>query len=40
VLGLRDVLDDPDLLAPEWERKGALGAAASEPSGSGASRRR
>jgi hypothetical protein len=24
VLGLRDVLDDPDLLAPEWERKGAL----------------
>ncbi|WP_407522909.1 glycosyltransferase family protein [Methylobacterium oryzisoli] len=25
VLGLRDVLDDPALLAPEWERKGALG---------------
>ncbi|MET7248318.1 hypothetical protein ABZT49_33705 [Methylobacterium sp. EM32] len=24
VLGLRDVLDAPDLLAPEWERKGAL----------------
>ncbi|GJD53402.1 hypothetical protein OPKNFCMD_6177 [Methylobacterium crusticola] len=24
VLGLRDVLDDPALLAPEWERKGAL----------------
>ncbi|ACA20729.1 RedA-like protein [Methylobacterium sp. 4-46] len=26
VLGLRDVLDDPGLLAPEWERKGALAA--------------
>lgn len=24
VLGLRDVLDDPDTLAAEWERKGAL----------------
>ena len=24
VLGLRDVLDDPDLLAPEWQRKNAL----------------
>ncbi|TDE39074.1 glycosyltransferase family protein [Antarcticimicrobium sediminis] len=24
VLGLRDVLDDPDLLAVEWERKGAI----------------
>ncbi|MGX7708182.1 glycosyltransferase family protein [Methylobacterium sp. Gmos1] len=24
VLGLRDVLDAPELLAPEWERKGAL----------------
>ncbi|MEQ8605036.1 MAG: glycosyltransferase [Marivibrio sp.] len=23
-LGLRDVMDDPDLLAPEWERKNAL----------------
>jgi predicted glycosyltransferase len=28
VLGLRDVLDDPDLLAPEWERKNALPAIA------------
>ena len=28
VLGLRDVLDDPALLAPEWERKGALAATA------------
>ncbi|WP_093323771.1 glycosyltransferase family protein [Shimia haliotis] len=27
VLGLRDVLDDPDTLAAEWERKGALKAA-------------
>jgi len=27
VLGLRDVLDDPDTLAAEWERKGALEAA-------------
>lgn len=24
VLGLRDVLDDPDLLAPEWKRKNVL----------------
>ena len=24
VLGLRDVLDDPDVLAAEWERKGAI----------------
>ena len=24
VLGVRDVMDDPALLAPEWERKGAL----------------
>lgn len=24
VLGVRDVMDDPGLLAPEWERKGAL----------------
>jgi predicted glycosyltransferase len=24
VLGLRDVMDDPDLLAPEWKRKNAL----------------
>lgn len=24
VLGLRDVLDEPDLLGPEWERKGAI----------------
>jgi predicted glycosyltransferase len=24
VLGLRDVLDEPSLLAPEWERKGVL----------------
>ncbi|MDX1738437.1 MAG: glycosyltransferase [Alphaproteobacteria bacterium] len=24
VLGLRDVMDDPDLLEPEWERKGAM----------------
>ncbi|MHA1524194.1 MAG: glycosyltransferase family protein [Alphaproteobacteria bacterium] len=24
VLGLRDVLDDPELLAPEWERKHAM----------------
>ena len=24
VLGLRDVLDDPDLLLPEWERKNAV----------------
>jgi len=24
VLGLRDVLDDPDLLAPEWQRKNVL----------------
>lgn len=24
VLGLRDVMDDPDLLAPEWERKNVL----------------
>ncbi|WP_299348576.1 glycosyltransferase [uncultured Shimia sp.] len=27
VLGLRDVLDEPDVLAAEWERKGALEAA-------------
>lgn len=27
VLGLRDVLDDPDVLAKEWDRKGALEAA-------------
>ncbi|WP_438672159.1 glycosyltransferase family protein [Shimia sediminis] len=27
VLGLRDVLDEPDVLAAEWERKGALVAA-------------
>ncbi len=26
VLGLRDVLDEPDVLAAEWERKGALAA--------------
>ncbi|MFD0937955.1 glycosyltransferase family protein, partial [Methylobacterium trifolii] len=26
VLGLRDVLDDPERLVPEWERKGATGA--------------
>jgi len=26
VLGLRDVLDEPDVLAAEWARKGALGA--------------
>lgn len=26
VLGLRDVLDDPDLLIPEWERKNATSA--------------
>src|SRR6516162_7427021 len=24
ILGLRDVMDDPDLLAPEWERKNVL----------------
>ncbi len=24
VLGIRDVLDDPELLVPEWERKGVL----------------
>ncbi len=24
VLGLRDVMDDPDLLAPEWERKNVI----------------
>jgi predicted glycosyltransferase len=24
ILGLRDVMDDPVLLAPEWERKGAM----------------
>ncbi len=24
VLGLRDVMDDPDLLEPEWQRKGAM----------------
>lgn len=24
VLGLRDVLDEPEVLAPEWDRKGAL----------------
>ncbi len=24
VLGLRDVMDDPDLLAPEWERKNVV----------------
>ncbi|MFC0283722.1 glycosyltransferase family protein [Camelimonas abortus] len=28
VLGVRDVMDDPALLAPEWERKGALRALA------------
>ena len=28
VLGLRDVMDDPDLLGPEWERKNALPALA------------
>lgn len=28
VLGLRDILDDPDLLDKEWERKGAIEAAA------------
>lgn len=27
VLGLRDVLDDPDILAAEWDRKGAIEAA-------------
>lgn len=27
VLGLRDVLDDPEVLATEWDRKGALSAA-------------
>lgn len=27
VLGLRDVLDEPELLAAEWDRKGALAAA-------------
>jgi predicted glycosyltransferase len=27
VLGIRDILDAPDLLGPEWERKGALEAA-------------
>ncbi|MBU2981389.1 hypothetical protein KO498_06135 [Lentibacter algarum] len=27
ILGLRDVLDSPDVLADEWERKGALDAA-------------
>lgn len=27
VLGLRDVLDEPEVLATEWERKGALNAA-------------
>ena len=27
VLGLRDVLDEPEVLASEWERKGALDAA-------------
>ena len=27
VLGLRDVLDEPEVLAAEWERKGALSAA-------------
>ena len=27
VLGLRDVLDEPELLAAEWDRKGALSAA-------------
>lgn len=27
VLGLRDVLDEPDVLAAEWERKGAVAAA-------------
>ncbi len=26
VLGLRDVMDDPDLLEPEWKRKGAMAA--------------
>jgi predicted glycosyltransferase len=26
VLGVRDVMDDPDVLAPEWERKGAIDA--------------
>jgi len=29
VLGLRDVLDSPDVLAAEWDRKGALAAAES-----------
>lgn len=29
VLGIRDILDAPDLLGPEWERKGALEAAES-----------
>ena len=24
ILGLRDVMDDPDLLAPEWERKNVV----------------
>ncbi len=24
ILGLRDVMDDPDLLEPEWKRKGAM----------------
>ena len=28
VIGLRDVLDDPALIAPEWERKGATAALA------------
>ncbi len=28
VLGIRDVLDDPELLVPEWERKGAVAAVA------------
>lgn len=28
VLGLRDILDDPETLAPEWRRKGALPAIA------------
>ncbi|MCG8354131.1 MAG: hypothetical protein MI920_01035 [Kiloniellales bacterium] len=28
VLGLRDVMDDPELLAPEWERKNAVPALA------------
>ena len=27
VLGIRDILDSPELLGPEWERKGALEAA-------------